>query len=60
LRIATAKTDHLLAWAVYDETQALFLAGPARPRLHTALIQLAPEYGRPEYLLQEKVAEHPE
>jgi 8-oxo-dGTP pyrophosphatase MutT (NUDIX family) len=50
LRNATAKADCTLTPAVYSETKALFLASPPQSPLLGALIQLAPEYGRSEYL----------
>lgn len=50
LRATTAKADHLLTPAVYRAAKALFVACRPQSSLLDALIRLAPEYGRPEFL----------
>jgi len=51
LRVAVEQADHVAGAAVYHEAQSLFTACLSSPQYLRNLQQLAPEYGKPEFLL---------
>jgi len=51
LRSAVEKADHVISISVYHQTRSLFTACVSDPQHLRHLQRLAPEYGRPEYLL---------
>lgn len=59
LRATTTEADHLLTPAVYRAAKALFVACRPQSSLLDALICLAPEYGRSEFLCNVSAAGEP-
>jgi len=51
LRVAVEQADHVAGAAAYHEAQSLFTACLSSPQYLRDLQQLAPEYGKPEFLL---------